>query len=255
MMPAGCPRDSGVCHVPRKLRTRVLRRDRRRPARSRERRRGGRRGPAPGPARRGGAGGRAAGRAPPARRWPTPGGPPRRLGGGARPPRVPTPQYHGAPGPLPSGPGRRPRRGVPPPLPPLTARVGPGGRIVRVPDPASPRPEVLLPSPWAVRVSGSVDLRLQAPGWGPMDRVPLAHETHHALPFLAERIRTFRDAVRGDTSDFARVIRYMLTTLVQYRVVEGYAGGENGVSGTAVGDILTTAGIEQSGGADVGAPV
>ena len=134
----------------------------------------------------------------------------------------------------------------PSPLPPLTARVGPGGRIARVPDPASPRPEVLLPSPWALRVSGSVDLRLQAPGWETLDRVALDHETHHALPFLAERIRTFRDAVRGDTSDFARVIRYMLTTLVQYRILEGYAWGEYGVSGTAVGDILTTADIEQA---------
>ena len=121
-----------------------------------------------------------------------------------------------------------------------------GGRNLTVLDPGQPRPRSLQAAPVAMELDGTVQLNLTAPGLTRTEFVDLDSVVPNPLPFLDARLRLFGRSVRGDTSEFARAVRYMLTTLVQYRILRGVAWGRYGVAGTTVDDLLTGGDVEQA---------
>ncbi len=58
-----------------------------------------------------------------------------------------------------------------------------------------------------------------------------------ALPFLEAKLRTFESSSDGEFSDLARMVSYMLTTLCEMRVLEGY--GQPMYTSLQTADILT----------------
>lgn len=59
-----------------------------------------------------------------------------------------------------------------------------------------------------------------------------------ALPFLESKLRTFESSSAGEFSDLGKLVQYMLSTLAQLRVLQGY-GQPMYMSGLSSADILT----------------
>ncbi|HLE45591.1 MAG TPA: hypothetical protein VI915_01180, partial [Thermoplasmata archaeon] len=53
-----------------------------------------------------------------------------------------------------------------------------------------------------------------------------------------------RDAADGSESEFARIVRYILTTAAQFRVLQGFAMDPYGEPGTSTGSVLSPADVE-----------
>jgi hypothetical protein len=113
-------------------------------------------------------------------------------------------------------------------------------------DEMSPHRPLPTRVPASFRVVGAVTLQLTAPGLERVDTVVLDQEEASPLPFLHGRVRAFARAVAGDTSEFADAVRYMLGTLVQFRILGGVGWGRYGVAGTTFADILTGADVEHA---------
>jgi len=117
---------------------------------------------------------------------------------------------------------------------------------VDVPDPSAPRPLRLSHVPATLRLIGSGRLVLDSPGLALTNEVALDEHVERYAPFLESRARGFGRSLRGDTSEFARSVRYMVSTLVQFRILQGYAWGRFGRAGTTVSDILSGREVEQA---------
>jgi len=71
-----------------------------------------------------------------------------------------------------------------------------------------------------------------------------------ALPFLESKLRTFESSSEGEFSDLGRMVAYMLTTLAQLRVLEGY-GQPMYSGGLATDEILTEADVHRAVGVGI----
>ncbi|MFP4050788.1 MAG: PKD domain-containing protein [Thermoplasmata archaeon] len=61
-------------------------------------------------------------------------------------------------------------------------------------------------------------------------------------PFFDRKIQSFQDSLNGKSSDIGRMMRYILTTLAQYRVLRGYGMEEDELTGTE--NVITKSDIE-----------
>ena len=92
---------------------------------------------------------------------------------------------------------------------------------VRLPSPSSEDIGVCEANPYYVAV-GNFSVRVSASGlnltkWCSFDRPVIS-----ALPFLESKLRAFETASDGEFSDLGRMVSYMLATLCELRVLQGY---------------------------------
>ena len=64
------------------------------------------------------------------------------------------------------------------------------------------------------------------------------------FPLLQSAVQGLRDAADGSESEFARIVRYVLTTAAQFRVLQGVAMDPYGEPGTSTGSVLTPTDVE-----------
>ncbi len=64
------------------------------------------------------------------------------------------------------------------------------------------------------------------------------------VPVLESALGATAAAADGTAAEMGRMVRYMLTTAAQYRVLQGYAAGEYGEAGTTPRDVLTPTDVE-----------
>ena len=72
----------------------------------------------------------------------------------------------------------------------------------------------------------------------------LDSELQSPFPFISQQLGRFSISGQGSMSSMAKILRYILTTVAQYRVLQGYAGGEYGKPHTGTYDILTPQDVE-----------
>ncbi|MFX0210543.1 MAG: hypothetical protein ACFFDT_31475, partial [Candidatus Hodarchaeota archaeon] len=64
-------------------------------------------------------------------------------------------------------------------------------------------------------------------------------ELESPFPFINQQIKRFSNVAQGSVSEMEQILKYILTTVAQYRVFLGFAGGEYGIPRTFTRDILT----------------
>lgn len=73
---------------------------------------------------------------------------------------------------------------------------------------------------------------------------PIAGDVGSPLPVIESALGATAMAADGTGAEIGRMVRYMLTTAAQYRVLQGYAAGEYGVAGTTLADVLSATDVE-----------
>jgi len=66
------------------------------------------------------------------------------------------------------------------------------------------------------------------------------------FPLIEGSLEQMKMNAKGDSTDIGRMIKYILTTIAQYRALQGYAAGEYGIRNTTINDILTVKDLELS---------
>jgi len=120
------------------------------------------------------------------------------------------------------------------------------GRTIAVPDPGTARGVSAQRVPTDLRVHGDVALNLSGPAIEREAVVRIDGEVASPTPFLESRLRAFSWNVAGESSEFGRAVRYMLGTLLQFRILQGVAWGRYGVPGTTYAELLTWVDVEHA---------
>lgn len=71
-------------------------------------------------------------------------------------------------------------------------------------------------------------------------------ELESPYPLIKGSLEQIQAISEGANSEMGRIVRYILGSLAQYRVLEGYGGGDYGAPAKSVGDILTLGDIERA---------
>ena len=71
-------------------------------------------------------------------------------------------------------------------------------------------------------------------------------ELDSPLPFIDQNLARLSNAVQGPFSEFGQMLRYILGTVAQQRVLYGYSGGEYGRAGMRTTDILSPRDVEMA---------
>lgn len=77
-------------------------------------------------------------------------------------------------------------------------------------------------------------------------RFPFARDLGAALPLAEASFEQLVANAQGENGEIGRIVRYVLGTLAQFRVLQGYAAGQYGEPGTSVGDVLTVRDVEMA---------
>jgi len=81
--------------------------------------------------------------------------------------------------------------------------------------------------------AGYIDVELSSANESAQKTISISADGSSALPFLVGQVSLFELAVEGETSLLSRMISYQLSSLVQYRIIQGYGSvSEYGMYGT-----------------------
>lgn len=115
-----------------------------------------------------------------------------------------------------------------------------------LPAPSDDMLGVMTVNPYYVAV-GNFSVSVSAGGVSLSRQSSFQRPVISALPFLESKLRAFESSAEGEFSDLGRMVAYMLTTLAQLRVLEGY-GQPMYSSGLATDQILTEKDVHRAAG-------
>ena len=113
-----------------------------------------------------------------------------------------------------------------------------------LPSPASDSLNQLTATPYYVAV-GNVTIVVSGDDASISKDASFERAVVSALPFLESKLRTFESSTVGEFSDMGKLVTYMLTTLGQVRVLEGY-GIPLHSGGLETADILTESDVHRA---------
>ena len=98
--------------------------------------------------------------------------------------------------------------------------------------------------PTYLRATGTVSLTISSNSGSANVEINVSADSTSALPFLMENISLFDLSTNGERSLLTQIMTYQLTSLAQYRVLQGYGIGN--VRGMTTNDILTDKDVKKA---------